>query len=61
MHINDGQEIKATAQPKLSCELHKQSFALTDNDRAFMRETADRVKLQLQQARALWQPWSVCR
>lgn len=46
MHTNDGQEIKATAPAEIVRELHKQSFAPTDNDRAFMRETADRVKLQ---------------
>ena len=46
MHTNDGQEIKATAPAKIVRKLHKQSFAPTDNDRAFMRKTADRVKLQ---------------
>jgi hypothetical protein len=47
MRTNDGQEIKATAPAEIVKELHKQSFAPAEDDRAFMRETADRIKLQL--------------
>lgn len=46
MRTNDGQVLTATTPRRLVTELHNLSWSPCDNDRAFMRETADRVMLQ---------------
>jgi hypothetical protein len=44
---NDGQILKAKEPGEIVRELHKLSFSPSENDRAFMRETAERASAQL--------------